>query len=95
VCWWTATTSSPCTASLATACAIDPIARYRTWLVRAGHADDAFLASCESEADRRVLEIREGVVSQSPPPAEWMFDWTYAEPPATLERQRAEALGDV
>jgi 2-oxoisovalerate dehydrogenase E1 component alpha subunit len=71
----------------------DPISRYRTWLVDAGHADDAFLTRCETEADQRVLEIREGVVSQPAPPAEWMFDWTYAEPPATLARQRTEALG--
>jgi 2-oxoisovalerate dehydrogenase E1 component alpha subunit len=71
----------------------DPIARYRTWLVDAGHADDMFIASCETEADRRVLEIRESLVSQPDPPAEWMFDWTYAQPPVTLARQRAEALG--
>jgi pyruvate dehydrogenase E1 component alpha subunit len=74
--------------------AIDPIARYRTWLLAAGHADEAFVAACEAEAEERVLQIREGVIGQPDPPAEWMFDWTYADPPATLLRQRAEALGD-
>ena len=74
--------------------AIDPIARYRTWLLASGHADEGYVADCVAEADERVTEIREGVVSQPPPPVEWMFDWTYADPPATLQRQRAEALGD-
>jgi 2-oxoisovalerate dehydrogenase E1 component alpha subunit len=75
--------------------AFDPIARYRSWLLTAGHADAAYVAACETEAERRVLEIREGVIAQPAPPVEWMFDWTYAEPPATLARQRAEALGDA
>jgi 2-oxoisovalerate dehydrogenase E1 component subunit alpha len=73
--------------------ASDPIARYRTWLLASGHADEGFVAGCEAAAEKRVLEVREGVVSQPPPPAEWMFDWAYADPPATLQRQRAEALG--
>ncbi|MEP6477402.1 MAG: thiamine pyrophosphate-dependent enzyme, partial [Actinomycetota bacterium] len=73
----------------------DPIARYRAWLIAAGHADETFLAACETEAEDRVSEIREGVVSLPDPPAAWMFDWTYAEPPATLARQRGEALGDA
>ena len=37
-------------------------------------------------------QVREGLVAQGPPPAEWMFDWVYAEPPSILERQRREAL---
>jgi 2-oxoisovalerate dehydrogenase E1 component alpha subunit len=72
----------------------DPIARYRTWMLASGQADEDLVDAYEAEADERVREIREGVVSQPPPPAEWMFDWTYAEPPAALMRQRAEALGD-
>ena len=72
---------------------LDPIERYRKWLVAAGHADEAFVAGCESEARERVTAIREGVVAQPAPPPEWMFDWTYADPPAGLARQRAEALG--
>ena len=81
-------------AEVETARANDPIERYRLWLVASGHADEAFVAACGSEAEERVLAIREGVVAQPAPPAEWMFDWTYAEPPATLARQRAEALAD-
>jgi 2-oxoisovalerate dehydrogenase E1 component alpha subunit len=74
--------------------ALDPIERYRTWLIAAGHADEAFAGACVAEADEHVAAIREGVVAQPAPPAEWLFDWTYADPPATLARQRAEALGD-
>jgi 2-oxoisovalerate dehydrogenase E1 component alpha subunit len=74
--------------------ATDPIARYRTWLLAAGHADETFVADCETEADARVAAIRDGVVAQAAPPPEWMFDWTYAEPTPALRRQRAEALGD-
>jgi hypothetical protein len=40
-----------------------------------------------------VAEVRAGIIAAEPPPAEWMFDWTFAEPPASLARQREEALG--
>jgi pyruvate dehydrogenase E1 component alpha subunit len=72
--------------------AFDPIPRFRTWLVGAGHADDAFIASCDEEAEAFALTVREGVVATPAPPAEWAFDWVYAEPPVTFERMRAEAL---
>jgi pyruvate dehydrogenase E1 component alpha subunit len=71
----------------------DPIDRYRAWLVTSGHADDAFVVECEEDAAAWVSEIREGVTATEPPPAEWMFDWVYAEPPGLLSRQREEALG--
>ena len=73
--------------------AFDPIERYRIWLLAAGHADDAFVARCEEEAAAWVGEVREGVIATEPPPTEWLFDWTYADPPALLQRQREEALG--
>jgi 2-oxoisovalerate dehydrogenase E1 component alpha subunit len=73
--------------------AFDPIERYRTWLVASDHADDAFVTTCEEEAAAWVSEIREGVIATEPPPTEWMFDWTYADQPELLERQRQEALG--
>jgi 2-oxoisovalerate dehydrogenase E1 component subunit alpha len=71
----------------------DPIDRYRTWLVAAGHADDGFVSACEDEAGAWVSEVREGIATTEAPPAEWMFDWAFADPPATLARQREEALG--
>ena len=62
--------------------AFDPIARLETWLRAEGLVDDAFVAACDEEADAFALAIREGVIATPAPPAEWMFDWTYAEPPA-------------
>ena len=77
---------------VAAARAFDPIARFRTWLLAAGHADDAFATACEQEAEALALEVREGVIATPVPPAEWQFDWVYADPPATFERMRDEAL---
>jgi pyruvate dehydrogenase E1 component alpha subunit len=74
--------------------AFDPIARYRAWLLAAGHADDAFVAGCEREAEDRVAAIRADLIASEPPPAAWVFDWVYAEPPDPFTRQRADALGD-
>jgi 2-oxoisovalerate dehydrogenase E1 component alpha subunit len=74
--------------------AFDPIARYRTWLLAEGIIDDAAVRDCDAEADAFALQVREGVVATEPPPVEWMFDWTYAEPPGgSWARQRVEALG--
>jgi 2-oxoisovalerate dehydrogenase E1 component alpha subunit len=71
----------------------DPIARYRTWLLAAGIADETFLAACEDEAETFAMQVREGVIATPAPPVEWMFDWLYAAPAETFLRQRDEALG--
>jgi 2-oxoisovalerate dehydrogenase E1 component alpha subunit len=71
----------------------DPIERFRTWLVGSGGADDAFVAACDAEAEAFAMEVREGVIATPAPPVEWMFDWLYAAPAASFERQRDEALG--
>jgi 2-oxoisovalerate dehydrogenase E1 component alpha subunit len=73
--------------------AFDPIQRYRTWLAGAGHADGDLVATYEAEAEAFALEVRAGVISTEPLPVTSMFDWVYANPPATFERQRREALG--
>jgi 2-oxoisovalerate dehydrogenase E1 component alpha subunit len=73
--------------------AFDPIARFRTWLVGAGHADDEFLTQCDAEAERFAMTVREGVVATPAPPPEWQFEWVYAEPGETFQRMRAEAMG--
>ena len=73
--------------------ASDPIARFRTWLVAAGHADVAFLAECDAEAERFAMTVREGVVATPAPPPEWQFEWVYAEPGETFQRMRVEAMG--
>ena len=73
--------------------AFDPIARFRAWLAAEGHVDDGLLASWDGEIEEQVFAIREGVIAQPPPPVEWMFDWTYADPPAGVLEQRGEVLG--
>lgn len=75
--------------------AFDPIARFATWLRTQGLADDASIASYQEEAEAFAMEVRAGVIATEAPPAAWMFDWTYAEPPGgSWVRQRAEALGE-
>ncbi len=73
----------------------DPIARYRRYLVDAGVADQAFLESCDGEAEERVATIRARVVGTAAPPPSEMFDHVFAAAPPSLERQRREALGDA
>jgi pyruvate dehydrogenase E1 component alpha subunit len=73
--------------------AFDPIARYRAWLASEGHVDDAELAAWDGEIETEVLAIRDGVIAQPPPPVEWLFDWTYADPPPALDDQRREVVG--
>jgi pyruvate dehydrogenase E1 component alpha subunit len=73
--------------------ALDPIARFRAWLLATGRIDDAFVVACDAEAETFAMEVREGVIATPAPPAEWQFDWVYADPPQTFQRMRAEALG--
>ncbi len=73
--------------------AADPIARFRSWLLASGHADDRFVTASEEQAEAFALDVRAGVIATPAPPAEWMFDWVYADPPSSFERQRDEALG--
>jgi pyruvate dehydrogenase E1 component alpha subunit len=73
--------------------AMDPIVRFRAWLLATGRIDDAFVAGCDAEADAFAMQVREGVIATPAPPPEWQFDWVYADPPQTFERMRAEALG--
>ena len=71
----------------------DPIVRFRAWMSASGRIDEDGVASFEDDAARFANDVRASLVAQGSPPAEWMFDWAYAEPPATLDRQRREALG--
>ena len=72
----------------------DPIDRYRTHLLDAGTIDDAFVRGCDEEAEAWVAEIRAELTSLGEPPVAEMFDHAFADPPATLLRQREELLGD-
>jgi pyruvate dehydrogenase E1 component alpha subunit len=73
--------------------ALDPIARFSTWMRGAGHADDDLVSGYEAEGEAFALGVREELIAQGAPPLEWMFDWVYAEPPEAFDRQRREALG--
>ena len=73
---------------------LDPIDRYRSYLLGAGTIDDAFIHSCEEEAGAWVADIRAELTALGEPPAAEMFDHAFADPPATLLRQREELLGD-
>ena len=73
--------------------ALDPISRFQTWLLASGHADKAFVSVCSEEADAFALKVRDGVVATPAPAVEWMFDWLYAAPASSFQRQRHEALG--
>jgi 2-oxoisovalerate dehydrogenase E1 component subunit alpha len=75
--------------------ALDPIERYRAWLLATGHADDTFVGECDASAEAEVARIRADVIATEPPPLEWMFDWTFADPPSPFLRERTEALGDA
>ena len=73
---------------------LDPISRYRRYLVESGAADEAFAGVCEREAEERVRAIRSELIGTPDPPPDQLFEWVYADPPASLRRQRAEGLGD-
>ena len=73
--------------------AFDPIDRYREWLLAATHADEGFVREVDDDAGAWVSEVRAGITSSEPPPAEWVFDWTFVETTPELVRQREEALG--
>ncbi len=72
----------------------DPIDRYRTHLLEAGAIDDAFLRSCDEEAEAWVANVRAELTALGEPPASEMFDHAFADPPPTLLRRREELLGD-
>ena len=72
----------------------DPIARYRTYLLSRGLVDEASVAAFEEEAEAWVAGIRSELTSLGPPPPSEVFDHAFSKPPATLERQRHERIGD-
>jgi hypothetical protein len=59
-----------------------------------GIADERFVSTCEADAETWVAEIRAGITSVGTPPASEMFDHAFAEPPATLLRQRERWVVD-
>jgi TPP-dependent pyruvate/acetoin dehydrogenase alpha subunit len=74
--------------------ALDPIERYRRYLLAAGIADESFVEGCAAEAEERVAAIRAGVIATEPPSGEDLFRYAFAEPPAPLERQMLTAASE-
>jgi 2-oxoisovalerate dehydrogenase E1 component alpha subunit len=72
--------------------ALDPLDRYRAWLVSAGHADQAFLDEVEAEAKEFAAKMRAGLIASEPRPVNELFEWVFADLPEHLRRQREEAL---
>ena len=70
----------------------DPIVRYRKWLDAEGLADEAYFAAIDTEAGELVRELRARVMALTDPEVNEMFDNVFAEMPAELASQRAEAL---
>jgi pyruvate dehydrogenase E1 component alpha subunit len=72
----------------------DPIERYRLHLVSRELVDDDWTAGVDAEAETWVAEIRASLTALGTPPPSEVFDHAFAEPPATVRRQREELLGD-
>jgi 2-oxoisovalerate dehydrogenase E1 component alpha subunit len=71
---------------------LDPIERYRRWLVASGIADDDFFGEVEAEAKEFAARMRAGVIGSGPRPVRELFEWVFADLPPHLARQRDEAL---
>jgi pyruvate dehydrogenase E1 component alpha subunit len=71
----------------------DPIDRLRRFLGRHGIVDEEFATACETEAEAWVAEVRHGVIALGAPAPDEVFDHAFADPPATLLREREEWLG--
>jgi 2-oxoisovalerate dehydrogenase E1 component alpha subunit len=70
----------------------DPIERLRTYLLRAGAIDDAWLDGLATESDALAERLRTGCVNLPEPRLEEFFTQVYAETPELLLAQRDEHL---
>jgi pyruvate dehydrogenase E1 component alpha subunit len=68
--------------------ALDPIARFETYLRGRGEAD-AFFADVATESADLASDIRRRTLELEPPPAKSMFDNVYSEPHPLMREQKA------
>ncbi|HEX9891001.1 MAG TPA: pyruvate dehydrogenase (acetyl-transferring) E1 component subunit alpha [Actinomycetota bacterium] len=73
--------------------ALDPIARYRTFLEVEGLADQPFFLEVEAEGKDLAATVRAGIQGAPPRPVQDLFRWIFADVPPHLARQRDEVLG--
>ena len=70
----------------------EPMSRLRTFLISEGVWSEAEEATWKEECGRRVDEEVNAYLETKVQPVEAMFDYLYAELPADLQAQRADAL---
>jgi pyruvate dehydrogenase E1 component alpha subunit len=70
--------------------ALDPIERFRRFLDAEGLTDEKVYEEAEEEAKAIASEIRRGIQGAAPRDAAEMFDWTFADLPPHLARQKDE-----
>jgi 2-oxoisovalerate dehydrogenase E1 component alpha subunit len=68
--------------------ALDPIARFETYLRGRGESD-AFFAELDVEAADFASDIRNRTLELGPPPTSTIFDYVYSEPHALIDDQKA------
>jgi pyruvate dehydrogenase E1 component alpha subunit len=74
--------------------ALDPIPRFRTWLVATGRWDEGADADAERWCDQQIdRAVEEFDATPRPDPAA-LFDHVYAEDPERLRRQRAAFVAE-
>jgi pyruvate dehydrogenase E1 component alpha subunit len=78
---------------LAAAWKLEPLLRLRTYLVENGAWNKAKEDALLKECNEQVQAAAQAYLDTPPPTAEQMFDHLYAVLPATLQKQRAAALG--
>jgi pyruvate dehydrogenase E1 component alpha subunit len=72
----------------------EPILRLRTYLTNAGVWDKAREDALLRECNDQVQAAAQTYLDRPPPTVGQMFDHLYARPPAALQKQRAQAVGD-
>jgi pyruvate dehydrogenase E1 component alpha subunit len=80
-------------AEVAAAWQLEPIARLRAWLERAGVWSAADESAFATELEREIESAVAAYLATPAPAPESMFDALYAELPRDLEAQRAEVSG--
>jgi pyruvate dehydrogenase E1 component alpha subunit len=68
----------------------DPLERVRSYLHKQQLVDDGFFSALDDESEELAVRLREGVRSLPDPKPDDMFEHTYSEPHATVEKQRRD-----
>ncbi|MEX1046448.1 MAG: pyruvate dehydrogenase (acetyl-transferring) E1 component subunit alpha [Actinomycetota bacterium] len=69
---------------------LDPIDRYRKWLLAEKIVTKAVVAKMERDANKAAKALSEGTKKLEPPPPEDLFEFVYGSPPPELLRQQKD-----